>query len=251
MKKYDISTCLLIKDEGRYLPEWLEWHCKIGVQHFFVYDNGSEVPILESVPLEFIDMVTVVDFPPPRESTQVEAYTDCLKRFGTTSTWIAFIDADEFIRVVDGTPLPEFLKNYTDSDAILVKWAMYNANGLLYDDGRPVRERFTKIVNHYPSDMPQHKSIIQPAKISIMTAHVPIATYQTLRIVDENNEPIRLCKNITNNKILIDHYFTKSYEEWQRKMKRGSCDPQYVRENEWFLRMNPEMACFKADINYL
>lgn len=107
-KQYNVAACLLIKDEGRYLPEWLAWHVAQGVEHFYIYDNGSAVPVAESVPAEYADMVTVVDFPPPRGHAQFEAYADCLKQFGSDSEWMAFIDADEFLRVVDGSTLRDF-----------------------------------------------------------------------------------------------------------------------------------------------
>ena len=41
---------------------------------------------------------------------------------------------------------------------------------------------------------------------------------------------------------MVDHYFTRSYAEWREKMARGSCDPHYAREDDWFLRLNPELA---------
>ena len=34
--RYKVTACLLIKDEGRYLPEWLEWHAGIGIEHFYI-----------------------------------------------------------------------------------------------------------------------------------------------------------------------------------------------------------------------
>ena len=242
-EKYLVAACLLIKDEGRYLPEWLAWHVGIGIEHFYIYDNGSEPPVSESIPAEYTDKVTVVDFPPPRRSTQTEAYADCLSRFGHETEWMAFIDTDEFIRVVDGTPLAEFLADYPEADAVLAKWVMYNANGLLEDDGRPVRERFTRTTDQYPYEMPQCKSIVRANQVRTMGAHGPIATHHSLWVVNENHERVRQGGGeLPGKKIVVDHYFTRSYAEWQEKMARGSCDPYYAREDGWFLRLNPEMA---------
>ena len=36
-----LSLCLITKDEHLYLPEWLDWHRKLGVEHFYIYDNGT------------------------------------------------------------------------------------------------------------------------------------------------------------------------------------------------------------------
>ncbi len=242
-KQYKVSACLIIKDEGRYLPEWLAWHVEQGVEHFYIYDNGSQRPISEDIPETFQDCCTVVDWPGPHNHPQMDAYSDCLARFSPETEWLAFIDTDEFIRVVDGTPLPDFLDGYPDADAVLAKWTVYNANGLLEDDGRPVRERFTQTTDLYPYEMPQCKSIVRASRVSVMGPHAPIAVRFSLYVLDENHQRRRGgTGEVPANKITVDHYFTKSYSEWRAKMARGSCDPNYVRENDWFVRLNPDLA---------
>lgn len=241
-KKYQVAACLLIKDEGQYLPEWLAWHVSQGVEHFYIYDNGSTVPVGESVPEEYADKVTVVDFPPPKAHTQMDAYADCLASFGGETVWIAFLDTDEFLRVVDGRPLSEFLEDYPEADAVLAKWVVYNAGGQLEDTGGPVRERFTQATDLYPYSMPQCKSIVRAGRVVTMGAHGPIATKHSLWVVNENHQRVRQGSGeLPVDKIVVDHYFTRSYAEWRAKMARGSCDPGYSRNDDWFLRMNPDM----------
>lgn len=242
-KQYQVAACLLIKDEGRYLPEWLAWHVGQGLEHFYIYDNGSAVPVIESVPAEYTDKVTVVDFPPPRAHTQMDAYADCLARFGGETEWMAFLDADEFFRVVDGSTLREFLADYPEADAVLAKWVVYDANGQMEDTGGPVRERFPRTTDLYPYGMPQCKSIVRAGRVATMGAHGPIATQHSLWVVNEDHERVRQGGGeLPSNKIVVDHYFTRSYAEWKEKMARGSCDPGYVRDDGWFLRMNPDLA---------
>ena len=36
-----LSAVVIVKDEGPYLQEWLEFHRLVGVQHVYLYDNGS------------------------------------------------------------------------------------------------------------------------------------------------------------------------------------------------------------------
>lgn len=242
-KQYKVAACLLIKDEGRYLPEWLSWHISQGIEHFYIYDNGSAIPVTESVPAEYAEMVTIIDFPPPRKYTQADAYDDCLARFASDADWIAFLDTDEFLRVVDGSTVQEFITNYGDADAVLAKWIVYDADGQIEDTGGPVRERFTHKTDLYPYSMPQCKSIVRTLRVRNMGAHGPIATQFSLRVVNENNERVRQGGGeLPGEKIVVDHYFTRSYAEWKGKMSRGSCDPTYVRGNEWFLKLNPDLA---------
>ena len=35
------AICAIVKNEGRYLEEWIDYHLGIGVQKFFIYDNES------------------------------------------------------------------------------------------------------------------------------------------------------------------------------------------------------------------
>ena len=39
--RYQLSICAFFKNEARYLKEWIEYHRLIGVDHFYLYNNGS------------------------------------------------------------------------------------------------------------------------------------------------------------------------------------------------------------------
>ena len=46
MKPY-LSICAIYRDEAPYLREWIEFHRLVGVERFFLYNNGSEDDHLE------------------------------------------------------------------------------------------------------------------------------------------------------------------------------------------------------------
>jgi hypothetical protein len=50
---------------------------------------------------------------------------------------MAFIDTDEFIRVIDDRNINEFLKDFEEYDGLYIRWQMYGANGLIKKDTRP------------------------------------------------------------------------------------------------------------------
>ncbi len=242
MKKYYVTACLLIKDENGYINEWLEWHLKIGVEHFYIYDNGSQTPISESVAPEFLPYCTFVDWAGPHVHTQLQAYEHFLKNYGHESFWTAFIDTDEFVRVIDGTDIREFMKAYENADALAIRWLTYNADGQLKRTNKPVRERFRQTVE-YPPELPQQKCIVRPDRVPLMGPHKPSGydpAYRTVTVVTEDHRPAGdRSFDYPHGKIVIDHYFTRSYEEWQEKMARGSCDPTYCRTDDWFQLLNP------------
>ena len=37
-----LTISAIMKNEGPYLKEWLEFHHMVGVEHFFLYDNNSD-----------------------------------------------------------------------------------------------------------------------------------------------------------------------------------------------------------------
>lgn len=42
-----IAECLLIRDENHLLLEHLAYNAAAGVEHFFIYDNLSDTPVIE------------------------------------------------------------------------------------------------------------------------------------------------------------------------------------------------------------
>lgn len=243
MKKHRVSVCLLIKDEGRYLEEWLSWHVERGIDHFYIYDNGSQIPVLQGIPKQYLEFCTIMDWSGWHQHIQIDAYRDCLGCFGAETEWLAFIDTDEFLRVIDGTPLPDFLLQdaFRGADAVAAGWITYNANGLLTRDDRPVRERFTQIVE-YPNHLPKCKCIVRSDQVHMMGPHWPIVTDRPLHILDETGAPRYDPADLfPREQLVVDHYFTRSLEEWREKMARGSCDPNYSRDDSWFWALNPDI----------
>jgi hypothetical protein len=112
------SICAVAKDEDPYLVEWAEYHLGIGFEHIYVYDNGSAVPVRDTL-RELVDagLVTVVDFPSTVEQ-QLAAYADCLAVHGADAVWTAFIDIDEFIVPKSCDDIRDFLDAYRDCGAL-------------------------------------------------------------------------------------------------------------------------------------
>ena len=253
MKKYYISICLLAKNENDYINEWLQWHINLGVEHFYIYDNDSSIPIINSINSDYLPYCTITDFPSAsRWHVQKEAYQHCLDNFKQDNEWIAFIDGDEFINVVEkNQTLHNLLKEFEQYDALYVKWVYHNANGQLYKNDQPVRERFKKTVDIDKFNGRSFgKSIVRVNKVRTMNAHCPgIAIFYN--IVNEQHQRIEyeFSENMTENRIIIEHYYTKSLEEWNERCNNGSCDPLYSRKYEDFYLHNPEMKEEAINVN--
>lgn len=236
------AICLLIKDENDYVNEWLDWHVSLGFEHFYIYDNGSQIPISDTVNKVYKPYCTFIDFSGDHKNTQMDCYNDVFIKYGKSIKWLAFIDTDEFIRTIDGSNINDFLSDYEECDGLYIRWIMYNANGLWKKDSRPQRERFTKVSSHILRK-PCGKSILRPERVHSVGVHFPDCRIGEYNIVDSNKKLMKwaLSDFSEDDKIVIDHYFTRSYEEWQEKAKRGSCDPRCERKYDEFFLYNQEM----------
>lgn len=223
---YKISICLLIKDENKYLNEWVSHHINLGVQHFYIYDNNSNVPVFTTVANIFdLSMFTFVEWSDNYKNMQVEAYNHCIKNFGHESEWIAFIDTDEFIKCESLC----IMDKYKEYDAVQMNWILYNANGLLKYDSRPVQERFLQTFTTDKLGM-QYKSIVQPLKVKGMNVHSALTD-----------------NVITASDIVLNHYYTRSLEEWEEKITRGTCAPFCSRKYDEFFEFNADLITYKDD----
>lgn len=241
MSKYNLAAVLLARDENEYLPEWLAWHISQGVEHFYIYDDGRESRV-DEVLGEYAPYCTIRDATRYQYHLQFEAYIDALRRFGSETEWMAFIDTDEFLRSVDGTPIHQLLDGYAQNTAaVLCPWVVYNANGQMSREGGSVRERFTRTVP-WLGGMPNWKSIVRPELVQSMAAHNPIKMTDGTLLVDANGDEVEDKYDLPADKLVVDHYYTKSYEEWVDRLKKGSCDPFTSRKMEWFVQLNPDLA---------
>lgn len=93
---HNLAIVAILKNEGSYLKEWLDYHLLAGVDHFYLYDNESPDNQAE-VAKSYVEAGLVDYFSLPGKSMQFVAYNDALKRFKFQNRYMAFIDGDEFI----------------------------------------------------------------------------------------------------------------------------------------------------------
>jgi hypothetical protein len=157
-QEFSCTICAIMKDENDYVKEWAAYHSIIGVEHFFIYDDDSVKPLRETL-AGWEDIVTVLNASEvepgeevlnwgnrgtKHEITQCACYNDCLQRFGNTSKWMAFIDADEFICLNKHNTVREFLEDYDEFDAVLLNWKTFGSSGHYKKPQGLVIENYTR-----------------------------------------------------------------------------------------------------------
>lgn len=223
------SVCLLIKNENKYLEEWVRWHLNQGFNYFYIYNTGEENPadIMNMINCDF----TLINWHDKyKYNMQLEAYRDCLSRATCNNdAWVAFIDSDEFIY------LPQNWSNTIEEEVTVIqlKQIMFNANGALLYNNKPVQERFTKTCDNL-EHFRDVKSIVRPNKIDYMGIH----------------SPVRFSGKILKMGV-YNHYYTKSLEEWTEKIQRGSSDPRVRKKYSSFFLYNPDLQEYDTHKNVI
>lgn len=217
-----LAVCAIAKDEGPYFEEWIEWHRKMGVEKFYIYDNESTDSTKEVLkPYIEAGIVDYCYFPGYRK--QLAAYDDCLEKHRLEARWIAFIDLDEFIVPVKDGSIPEFLKRFEDFPAVEINWLVYGSGGAKKKLPGGVMTRFKR------HSLPDHKlnrhvkSIVNPRRVFSM-----IGCHEVARISgkasDSHGNPITKHfreREPQQDVIRINHYAVRSFEEFREKQNRG------------------------------
>jgi hypothetical protein len=123
-----VALCAIVRNEAPYLPEWLDWHRRMGVSRFLIYDNVSTDDTVAV--LAPYDDVEVKAWPGGKaEDAQRAAYWDCLTTFARrrTHNWLAIIDADEYLWHPNGDTLPQVIARYDapDCHGLWAPWRMF------------------------------------------------------------------------------------------------------------------------------
>ena len=232
---YDLAVAAIFKDEARYLKEWLDYHLLAGVEHFYLYNNDSSDDFREVLaPYVEENLVTLIEF--PGRVMQYPAYNDALEKFRFECRYLAFIDLDEFIFPKSNRSVVEVVDEILSADpnaaALAINWQVFGSNGQEKADySRGVLERFTR---RAPSDWTPNecggnahvKTIANPRRADYFwNPHFSIY-FEELHAVNENGEVVQgaFNRSVTTEKIAVNHYHTKSIEEYKVKCSRGFAD---------------------------
>lgn len=139
--KHQLSICSLFRNESKNLREWIEYHRLIGVDHFYLYENGSTDRYMKVLkPYINQKIVTIVPWPNRVAkvegedlfkwslSTQVIAYENAIIAYGKKETdWLVFLDVDEFLVPIGDETLKDLLKENNKAAGISVRSDHFDA----------------------------------------------------------------------------------------------------------------------------
>jgi hypothetical protein len=224
--KYFLSLCCIIKNED-YLEEFLIFYMILGVEHFFLYDNESTIPLKKRLHQSiFKEKCTIIDF--PGKCRQLDAYNDCLKRTKLLSEWLIIVDGDEYIFPKKYFSLRDFLKEYKDYQAIGINWIMFGSSNHVEKQQGFLTGKYTRC-----DKFNVHiKTITKPLYTVSMNCVHSVKTVNPNKFIDAGKNVINgpFNKHDNTHIIQINHYWGKSLEDYKIKINRGNADVLQKRE---------------------
>ena len=223
--KCTLSICAILKDEAPYLIEWLEFHQIVGVERFYLYDNGSSDHAKDLVE-SYIKSGVVVWHEWPIMQGQLPAYKHCLQNYQEETEWVAFIDLDEFLFPTEDDDLRKVLEDYRDYPAVVVNWLVFGSSGhQVRPEGLQI-ENFTKrAVDEWETN--KHiKSIVCPKNAICPQEPHSFIYLDNQLAVTENKQSLFGPWSETHSvkRLRINHYTIRSLQEYQEKINRGIAD---------------------------
>lgn len=277
-KKYYLSECLMIKNENQYLHEHIVSDMEAGIDHFYIYDDRSDVPVEEYLKNNYPELldyctITVVDdswINPIYDEKQRSIYNRFLDDYGDETVWCSITDTDE---IWEGD-LKKFCKEAEESGVyrIFVPWTIHGCNGHIFNDGNPfsLKERFVDSVISlidFPLNKLQElnmycgKSIVycdkELNKGYHLTVHVIIPSiYEKENLIKIDDDWVSKTdydywSDIVNKyktsdfrlNVTLHHYFFRSVEEYLVKMLRGYKHISHiVRDNNFLVKWEKEWS---------
>ena len=240
--RYGAAIATVLRDEEHYVAEWVSFHRSVGVRHFFVYDDGSTdrtLPILRDLlpqaeltilPWRFGMRDVRMGLPLNR---QVLAFAHAILNFGADYRWMAFIDVDEFILPKTGRTIEEALAGANGFPNISLPWHMFGTNGHKTRPAGPVTRNYTLRARDPMSRMKNvmnFKCIVDPCAVSEVSVHHFSTKEFGDKTANDDGKVVPLDKRkspdfYSSRHLQLNHYYTRSEEEFRRKIERGGVSP--------------------------
>lgn len=221
-----LAICAIFRNEAPYLREWLEFHRIVGVERFYLYQNRSDDD-WRSCLQPYLDegVVEVTDWPMPSPCQQA-AYQHFIDRHRGEPRWVAFLDCDEFLFSECYATIFEVLNQVPRQwGAIAANWVCFGAAGRERHDPGLVIERFTERPADDFGPNVHIKSIVRLDHAESVGAN-PHQFCVSGGTCDESGRQVQgpFTSRARHRLLRINHYVTKSREEYVRRISRGRAD---------------------------
>lgn len=216
--KYQIAACAMFQNEAEWLKEWIEFHRLIGVEHFYLFDNGSTDHFQDVLkPYIKMGLIDLYHYPQVGQtqqeflSIQLHLNMKAIELAANEAKWLAIIDIDEFVVPLQTNSLLTVLKNYENYGGLYANWLMFGTSNI---QKIPFGCLMIEALNHSTlAPVSVGKSIVRPERVKsfksphYMTYKKPYYHVNTNhQVFEKTNCPIAA------DQLLIFHYYTRDID---------------------------------------
>ncbi|WP_413711337.1 glycosyltransferase family 92 protein [Rhizobium sp. Rhizsp82] len=240
--RHGVAIVSTVKNEGRYISDWVKFHLAVGVRHFHIYDDGSSDDTRDVLrALLTPDQLTLIPWIARMEDSalhkklngQVLAFAHAVLNFGSNYRWMAFIDVDEFLLPKTGKTVEQALVGAGGFPNISLPWHMFGRGGHKTRPVGSILRNFT-IRSEDPLSKVKHasnfKCIVDPCEVTEVSVHrFETREFGEYTANDEGRQYTRRGRKsasfYSSRYLQLNHYYSKSDEELQEKLARGPASP--------------------------
>ncbi|XP_011045246.1 PREDICTED: UPF0392 protein RCOM_0530710 [Populus euphratica] len=210
-KPHEMCICTMLRNQARFLREWVMYHAQVGVQSWYIYDNNSDDDIedvMESLVQAGFNISRHVW---PWIKTQEAGFAHCALRARESCEWVGFIDVDEFFYSPLGLSLHDVISNQSESGnnvaEIRTSCYSFGPSGLKHVPPQGVMVGYTCRLGA-PE---RHKSIVKPEALNSTLINVVHHFHLS--------EGFRYV-NADRGVLVINHYKYQAWEVFKEKFYR-------------------------------
>ena len=242
--RFGIAIAIIVKNEARFMGEWIAFHCMLGVRHVYVYDNMSEDDLQGAIEQSgYGSRVTIIPWGRVHLRQQNLAYNHCVASFGAQYRWMGFLDADEFVFPLHSQSLVETFERFEDQPCVALPWHMFGTSGHNKSPDGFVIENFTLREQFPPEGNAKvvWKIFADPCKVKRAGIHSAdlvgfgdVNFTQTGLMFDRYcRRDLELCKC---EHLKLHHYYTRSKADFETKIRKGSVATAGTKDRTAILR---------------
>ncbi|KAG2581278.1 hypothetical protein PVAP13_6KG033132 [Panicum virgatum] len=201
-KAHSMCVCTMLRNQARFLREWIIYHSHIGVERWFIYDNNSDDDIEQVLNTMDPSRYNVTRHLWPWMKSQEAGFAHCALRARESCEWVGFIDVDEFLHFPGNQTLADILQNYLNRPRIgelRTACHSFGPSGRIKIPKKGVTTGYTCRL----SAPERHKSIVRPDALN--PSLINVVHHFHLK------EGVRYV-NIGQGVMLINHY---KYQVWE------------------------------------
>ena len=257
----NICICQLIKDEQRYIEEWIDYYLNFGISKFILFEDWNSTShndVLSKygdkvILHKYNDIVTKDDTKYFTETRQEVIWSVFWRMYKDKFDACLFIDPDEYLNCSPENFLEEveYFKNDPNVHSIYYRWLTRTASGHIKD---PYPNKTYSVVKTYTNvlygyNMINKLSEYKNKDYNFQRKH--LIYLNKLKTVNDFQAPHGDDNYHYEQESLfkLNHYVTKSWEEYKwRLLIKGEQVKKWGRRLEDFFVINQDLLPYKEEL---